>query len=233
VYDNNAKSLVNIEIDKIGEEQTILKKYLLLNPMLKLSLQMDKNRPEKQRATLEDFLKRFEKNLYIRTLEKAGNVLQEEFIPSTYTLPIIIFSAKGKDDYKELTSIAGRLREAIIKLEALNSKNAVPIDTVNALFTKGVEIWSKELEQLNVNDEKARINSSIGNALRYNLALGYLWLRDYKKANENIDLVPESIKKEKKFMMAGSYEDLAQQLRATIERFERNDNRVVIFSTSK
>jgi hypothetical protein len=146
---------------------------------------------------------------------------------------VIVFSAKGKEDYKELETIANQLKEAINKTVALSSKNAVSVESVKTLFGSAIPVWEKELAQENKSDEKSRINASIGNSLRYNLALGYFWTGNLAKAKEYIKQVPESDMTKKELVVQYSFTDCAQQLSSAIDSFIEAGSRASISDNTK
>lgn len=228
VFDNESKVLMAEELSNISEPKVILKKQLILNPTLKMQLQLQKNNNEKRRETLNNFLKEHENLVFVNTLEDAKEVLKGEFIPQSGSLALSIMAAKGDADYSAMTQIAEQLQASISKVGSLNKSNAVSLEAVSDLFAKAIPIWQDELKQENTTDKKARINGDIGNGLRYNLAVAYFWTMDYAKALEYLDKVPESIPQKGKFVMQGSFEDNAQKLREVIGKFEMNDKRAVI-----
>lgn len=231
VYDNDSKNLLSIELNNISEPQVILKKHLLLNPGLKMRLQLLKNNNIKRREALNDFLKEHENTVFMDILERAKNVLKGEFVSESGSLTITIIGAKGDGDYTSMTQTSEELQSSINKIESLNKDKAIPLGTVTTLFTKAIGVWETELKQENVNDKKARINGDIGNGLRYNLALGYFWTQDFTKALEYLDKVPESIYQKGQFVMQYSFKDNAQKLRETINKFKMNEKRGIIMHT--
>ncbi len=228
VFDNDAKNIMTEELSNISEPRVILKKQLVLNQTLKLQLQLQKNNNEKRRETLNNFLKEHENLIFITTLEDAKEVLKGEFMSQSGSLALSIMGAKGDADYTALTQTAEQLQASISKVGSLSKSNAVSLETVSDMFAKAIPLWQDELKQENTTDKKARINSEIGNGIRYNLAVAYFWMMDYAKALEYLDKVPESISEKGKFVIEGSFKDNAQKLRELIYKFEMNDKRATI-----
>lgn len=56
-------------------------------------------------------------------------------------------------------------------------------------LTQAIGIWEKELQESNLSNKKARINSVISQALYCNMASAYISLGDYKKAEEYLDKI--------------------------------------------
>jgi hypothetical protein len=225
----NDGSIKILDMPIYGESlQGRTKADMFFDPVFKLFIMMHR-KPESQK----DYIVRvIDREVYFNTIKRARYVVSEECLPVVNTLAVIVFSAKGKENYDDLTNTAETLVKAINSTTTFRSKNAISVDSVKALFTKAVVVWEKELALENKIDEKSRINLNIANVLRYNLSLGYLWLGDIKKANEYIKLVPESEVLNGKFVTKYSFTDCAQELRKAISLFESEGARAKIVDTT-
>lgn len=87
---------------------------------------------------------------------------------------------KQPDTYGEINECVDKLMKAteLIKL------NEYDIESFKELTEGCVETWEKELKTKNMTDKTARINAEIACGLNYDIALYYLFIKEYKKAGK-------------------------------------------------
>ncbi|MFW5761777.1 MAG: hypothetical protein ACOCXH_12430 [Cyclobacteriaceae bacterium] len=121
-------------------------------------------------------------NAFENKLEEAEDVIQQAFAFYYNEHRITVASAKDKDfDYSTLDDAQA---QAIAAYETL-ATDPTGIQFKNGI-QKPIEIWNNEVQSLDKYDKKARINSKIGAELNQNLALAYMFSRDFSNASKHI-----------------------------------------------
>tara|TARA_Y100000589_G_scaffold199045_1_gene187877 strand:+ start:181 stop:1413 length:1233 start_codon:yes stop_codon:yes gene_type:complete len=154
----------------------------------KSSFKSEKKRVNKWRAyensTAYKNLPNAQKKSLISSLISSANAdLNNQFGYSWIKKRSKIYTAKGKKfDYSELdraiTDFENGLRDLKINQDIANEK-----------FNKAIEIWNKDLEEMDTKDKKARINNKVGAALYINLGLAYTLMNDFENADKALSTV--------------------------------------------
>ena len=154
----------------------------------KSSFKSEKKRVNKWRAyensTAYKNLPNAQKKSLISSLISSANAdLNDQFGYSWIKKRSKIYTAKGKKfDYSELdraiTDFENGLRDLKINQDIANEK-----------FNKAIEIWNKDLEEMDTKDKKARINNKVGAALYINLGLAYTLMNDFENADKALSTV--------------------------------------------
>lgn len=104
-------------------------------------------------------------------LQQAEQVAKANIYPSYVMEEFQVYSAKGKSfDYSEL-DIAQETAMAAYEMMYKNGPDQASFDKLISAIT----VWEKELQELNEEDKKSRINKSIGKGLYENLARAYMY----------------------------------------------------------
>ena len=118
-------------------------------------------------------------------LSQAGDFIQENFCFQAQSVKIDISSGGGKLDYSDLDE-AQEL--AITALENLTSQSAR--DNISS----AIAIWDKALEEVDMNDNKARINRRLAGFIALNKAKGQYYMQEYDNAMASVDEAAKYLK---------------------------------------
>ena len=126
-----------------------------------------------------DFFINIENQKAIEFLQVVRNSLQSNYAFPTknYTLKV----GQGKSRKLDYTYQENAKNYAVRAYQLMN-KGQDPLKD----FQKAIEIWEEELEYLDLNNKKARVNRKIGRWLHYNLAMAYAWMDDYESAENHV-----------------------------------------------
>lgn len=121
-------------------------------------------------------------NAFEAKLEEAEDIIQQAFGFYYDEHRLTIISGKGKSyDYSQLDKAQ---EEAIAAFETFEK------DPSGGQFKEAIQnpikVWEKELQAMDRFDKKAKINRKIGAELNQNLALAYLFSRDFVNASKYI-----------------------------------------------
>tara|TARA_B100000513_G_scaffold161041_1_gene78070 strand:- start:121 stop:1356 length:1236 start_codon:yes stop_codon:yes gene_type:complete len=124
------------------------------------------------------------KRTLISGLVKSANIdLNNQFGYTWIKKKSKIYTAKGKKfDYSELD-------KAIVDFENGLRDLKINQDIANEKFNKAIEIWNKDLEEMDTKNKKARINNKVGAALYINLGLAYTLMNDFDNADKALSTV--------------------------------------------
>ncbi|GAB4398761.1 MAG: hypothetical protein OHK0053_17950 [Microscillaceae bacterium] len=84
-----------------------------------------------------------------------------------------------------IEALEGLKKDSIVPTNRLIKTDRGPI---RAKIQEAIQIWEGLLAQVDPKDNKARINKKIARILYFNLAKAYLWIEDYPKAQEYLQL---------------------------------------------
>tara|TARA_Y100001954_G_scaffold180463_1_gene192232 strand:- start:609 stop:1841 length:1233 start_codon:yes stop_codon:yes gene_type:complete len=154
----------------------------------KSSFKSEKKRIKKWRAyensSAYKNLPNEKKKSLVSSLMKSANAdLNNQFGYSWVKKRSKIYTAKGKKfDYSELD-------KAIVDFENGLRDLKINQDIANEKFNKAIEIWNKDLEEMDTKNKKARINNKVGAALYINLGLAYTLMNDFDNADKALSTV--------------------------------------------
>lgn len=108
----------------------------------------------------------------------VNNSISRNIFPSFVTEEFKVYSAKGKSyDYSELDK-AQKIGISTYEGFLQNGPSSAGFEQLRS----AIKVWETELEELDTEDKKARINKSIGKGLYENLANAYLYVYDVDEA---------------------------------------------------
>ena len=154
----------------------------------KSSFKSEKKRIKKWRAyenssAYKNLPNGYKKSLVSSLMNSANADLNNQFGYSWVKKRSKIYTAKGKKfDYSELD-------KAIVDFENGLRDLKINQDIANEKFNKAIEIWNKDLEEMDTKNKKARINNKVGAALYINLGLAYTLMNDFENADKAISAV--------------------------------------------
>jgi hypothetical protein len=122
-------------------------------------------------------------NNYVQsTFDKAFATAMANVSLSYMSEEFEVYTAKGKDDYTDLDNAQ---EKAISAYESIQ-KNGVN-DKDFASLKEAIAVWEKELESLDAEDKKARINEKIAKGLHENCVYAYLYMFDFDNAKKHAE----------------------------------------------
>lgn len=119
----------------------------------------------------------YQKSVYEKALEGAKANVHLSYFPEEFK----VYSAKGKDfDYADLDKAFDKAMSAYKSI----NKNGLNSNDITHL-REAIAVWEKELESLNLEDKKSRINKSIGKGLHENCIKASLYVFDFERAKSH------------------------------------------------
>jgi len=159
-------------------------------------------------------LRQLEGTRLAENMKKLNAYLIENVAYNTIARKTTIGLVKDKknDTYQEINSLYPKI------IETYNKVNTNQKDELEKELMEAIAIWKKELETMDPNNKKARINASIGMELYLNIAEAYIWLNKFDEARSILIkyLVLDPKGKDKK------YKDLDELLKDQKIRYEAN-----------
>jgi len=210
----------------IKQDQELTKDMLLFDPFVKAMINIDKGNPQKQRESLELFVRKNKSYFVGICLENSQKIIKSYYVNTIGGVELSICGTKGKDDYTELNKTVVDISTVIKRLYGPKDKRSTP-EEINAAFKIAVPIWLKELATLNETDDKARINKEIGDGLEFNLAIAFFWLKDFKKALEYMNKIEDATRKNGQMVTEYSFRDKAQKFKKVLLNLEPYQNQFV------
>ncbi len=119
----------------------------------------------------------YRKSVYEKALEKAKARVYLSYFSEDFK----VYSAKGK--VYEYADLDGAFDKAMSAYKSIQ-KNGLNSNDI-AQLKEAIAVWEKELESINLEDKKARINKSIGKALHENCIRAYLYIFDFENAKSH------------------------------------------------
>lgn len=210
----------------LKKDQELTKDILFFDPLVKAMINIDKGNPQKQRESLELFVRNNKSYFAAICLERSHKIITSFYVKTIDGLGLSICGAKGKDDYAELNKAAFDVTTVIKRLYGSKDERSTP-EEITAAFKIAVPIWLKELSSLNETDDKTRINKEIGDGLEFNLAIASFWAKDFEKSIEYMNKIEDSTPKNGQMVTQYSFRDKAQKFKKTLLTLESNKKQFV------
>ncbi len=200
----DGKKILEKDLSGSDEERTII----IIDPLLKMRL------VNGNEDAIKLVLKNNRPDLLKSTFQNIGYLLKHQYTKITRVDSLYCYTAKGKSDYTEIENAFNITKEAIY---SLCSKKPDEVK-IKSNFTLAISIWEKELLSADYNNEDARINTKIADALKFNIAFVSMWLNDFEKANIYVSqLISAPV--EDKINFSSDFEMNAKALKDMIKDF--------------
>ena len=122
-----------------------------------------------------------EADLLNSNFKKVGGMLNSKYGFATATRKSVIYTIKPKKfEYPEYQT-------AFEKAMSFYNTIKYPEQDLSASMKEAIALWENAISQYVPNDNKARINEDVVRATYYNLVEGYLWVKDFDKANSYLN----------------------------------------------
>ncbi|MCI2230037.1 hypothetical protein MC378_12735 [Polaribacter sp. MSW13] len=118
--------------------------------------------------------------------ENAQKIAQSIFKFGYVNYSVNVYTGKGGkgNDYSELNEAQ---KQAIATYNKIAKEGVINQQSINQL-TIPINTWLKYVDQINLNNKKAKINRKVAQGLYLNLATAYFQIRDFKKAIKYLGL---------------------------------------------
>ncbi|WP_036385225.1 hypothetical protein [Muricauda sp. MAR_2010_75] len=207
--------------DPEGPTSTLQLRHFVLNPAFKLKLKLTK-KPEKRRRLLTNRIKRFEADILETFMQRAGDLLKDNFLYQNRTAYGAMFSFKDKE-YDEFNEHAETVQESINSLSALSKKKRKTLDEIRPALESAVVLWQQELPKSDYPD--------VQDALNANIALTSLLLNDMIAAKLHFSNIPDTENLEREMMVAGSSNYYLKGLQDAIVVKELSGDRAQVYQS--